>query len=1149
MSVTLAREGKTPGGGCGGGLPGLLLAIAGFLAGSGAGGAETFGIPFHRLSREQGLSQVTVTCLLQDRTGFLWVGTQDGLNRYDGYGFRVYKNDPTDPRSLPTNWIEVLAEDRDGNLWVGTQGGGLARWERATGTFVRVPLDPPDPSSPPSVRVRALAFDRRGDLWAGTFRSGAARIAAGGEVERFRHDPSDPASLSDDRVRAIYEDRAGNLWIGTLAGLDLYDRASPGRATGSFRHLRHDPGDPRSLSDDRVTAILLDHRGALWVGTEQGLNRRDPGGGFVRFLHRPEDPASLSHDHVGALLEDRSRRLWVGTDGGLNLLPGPGAGFVRYRHDPGDPRSLSSDRVLALHEDRGGVLWVGTQSAGLNRWNPNTWSFAHYRADPANAGGLSSNSVFAFSEDAAGRLWIGTFGGGLNVLDRSSGDFRHFRHDPADPASLPGDRVAVLHHGRDGTLWVGTAASGLGRLDALPDPPAGGTFRTYRHDPEDPGSLSDYTVSALYEDRGGVLWVGTFRGGLNRLDRDSETFTHFRHHPDRPESLSDDSVTALAEDAEGRLWVGTFGGGLNRMRRPLVGRGVEAQRPGASFRRLRHQEGHPQGLSNDTIYALHVDREGALWAGTQVGLNRLQISPPAPQGGSGHPARQLSPPAPEGALEELGEEAVFRHYFERDGLASDVVYGILPDDGGGLWLSTNSGLSRLDPATGAIESYRASHGLQGDEFNWGAHYRSESGELFFGGHGGFNAFYPDRIASNAALPPVVMTSFTKLGQPLHFGRPVEDVGEIELGHRDDLFSVEFAALDFTAPEENRYRYRLEGLNDAWIDLGSRRRVTFTDLAPGRYVLRVQGANNDGVWNQEGAAVRIAVQPPWWQTWWFRGLGFLAVAGALLALHRRTMGRAERRQRQLAEAERAAEREELIARLEAKNTELERFTYTVSHDLKAPLVTIKGFLGFLKRDAAAVAAGRGTVERMENDIERINAAAAKMHVLLEDLLQLSRIGRQVQELEEVPFAEVAREAVEIVGGQIDERRVEVHLAPDLPVVRGDRARLVEVVQNLLQNAVKYMGDQAAPRVEIGAASNGKVPALFVRDNGIGIEPRYHDKVFDLFHRLSADSEGTGVGLALVKRIVELHGGRVWVESEGEGRGSTFWFTLGEGENRL
>ena len=1121
-----------------GGPPGrgpLTLYLAVSLGAAMAGfGAQAPNIPFDRLSLEQGLSQGTVNCILQDREGFLWLGTQSGLNRYDGYRFHVFKNDPTDPSSLPSSWIESLAEGPSGDLWIGTRHGGLARWRPSGQGFERFQHDSENPASLPGNQVRVLHFDRSGQLWIGTSQSGLARYdEKHGVFERFRHDPDDGSSLADDRVRSIYDDRSGNLWVGTLSGLDRWDRSAR-----SFLHLRHDPEDPGSLSDDRVAAILEDRRGALWVGTEKGLNRLEPDspeGGFVRFLHDASDPASLSHDLVWSLFEDHQGWLWVGTDGGLSLLRE--RGFARYLHDAGDLRSLSNDRVMAIHQDRGGVLWIGTQGGGINKWNPATLAFAHYHADP-EVPSLSHNAVFAISEDAERQLWIGTVGGGLNKLDRTTDGFTHYRHDPADPSSLASDQVTALAQGDGGTMWVGTAAQGLDLLD-LPT----GRFSHYRHDPTRPGTLSNDSVSALFKDSAGVLWVATFRGGLNRMVGAAEHFSGtvlgrapdsdavfdvFRHDPHDPQSLSEDSLTALAQDAEGKLWVGTFGSGLNRFEGEGAGprkaalTSLESRRPvRAVFRNVRHDPERASSLSNNTVYAIYRDDAGIFWIGTNVGLNRL---------------------------EGLGANASFRHYFERDGLASDVIYGIRSDSSGGLWLATTNGLSRLDPRTGTVTNYSASHGLQSDEFNFGAHYRSPSGELFFGGLGGFNAFHPDKIASNASVPPVVLTAFTKLNEPVAFGSSLSQVEEVTLSHRDDLLTFEFAALDYTAPEKNQYRYQLEGLSDTWIDLGPRRRMTFTDLAPGRYVLRVQGSNNDGVWNRKGAAIRMTIAPPFWATPWFRLAGFLAVAGALLAAHRSRMASARRHQQKLAAVERAREREHLIAQLESKNEELERFTYTVSHDLKAPLVTIKGFLGFLRQDAAA-----GQSERLEHDINLINDAAEKMSVLLEDLLQLSRVGRQVNLPEAVPLDELVSEAVDRVAGQIGERRAEVKVLPDPPVLVGDRARLVELFQNLIENAVKYMGDQAAPRIEIGSRPGGPASTArdvcFVRDNGIGIEPRYHGKIFEIFQRLDAGTEGAGVGLALVKRIVEIHGGSIWVESQGAGHGSTFCFTLGEAPSTL
>ena len=1121
---------------------GRLLACA-FVAGAvgfeGELSAQSRGIRFDRLAQEQGLSQATVTCILQDRVGFLWFGTQDGLNRFDGYGFEVFKTDAADPTTLPADLILALHEDASGNLWIGTDGGGLARWQ-GQGAFDRYQHDPEDAGSLAGNRVRALHFDRQGGLWVGTAESGLDRLdLQSGRFEHFRHDPTDPASLSDDRVRTIYQSRDGALWIGTLGGLNRYDPSA-----GAFVRYRHDPSDPASLSDDGVLSILEDQAGALWVGTENGLNRLNRGSGaasayqdgsaFVRLQHDPSDPASLGQNRVRALLEDAERRLWVGTDAGLSLRESPGSGFANYRNDPGDPASLGAERVMSIFQDRGNVLWVGTQGGGVSKWNPATWAFSHYRADPSGGGpdgggrsgsGLTSNTVYAFSEDPQGRLWIGTFGGGINVLEREAGRparFTHYRHDPGDPTSLPDDRIASLLHDRSGTLWVGTLTRGLSRLDA-----SSGAFTHFRHDPERPESLAHDVLSPLFEDRQGTLWIGTFGGGLDRFDPATETFIHHRHDPQDPASLSNDRVMSLVEDAGGFLWVGTDGGGLNRLDR-ASGRIV----------RFQSEPQDPASLTNDTVLTLHIDASGSLWAGTLVGLHRLE------------------------RLDMAAEQASFRHYYERDGLPNDTVYGIESDQRGRLWLSTNGGLGRFDPATDEFESFNRSHGLQSDEFNFNAHFRSRSGELFFGGVGGFNAFFPERIEANPHVPPVVLTSFTRLNRPVRFDRPLSEVEEIPLDYRDYFFAFEVAALDFAAPEQNRYRYKLEGLDTDWVDLGPRRRMTFTNLDAGNYVLRVQGSNNDGVWNQQGARVAIRVAPPPWKTWWAYTLYALALAAVIAwsVLHHHLKVERERsiarRERRIARRERAQseerrrlleEHETLIEELEAKNTELERFNYTVSHDLKSPLVTIKGFLGLLEKDAAS-----GEADRLKRDVRRIAAAADRMGRLLDELLELSRVGRMVRPPEEVALYQLVRDALELVRGHAGTRPVDVLIDPALPVVFGDRLRLQQLYQNLIANAFKYMGEQKAPTVEIGmrrglpADPEGVDPddeVLFVTDNGIGIEARYHEKVFGLFERLDAtETDGTGIGLALAKRIVELHGGLIWVESEGRGCGSTFCFTL-------
>ncbi len=1094
---------------------------------------------FERLSIEEGLSQSVVNCILQDSSGFLWFGTQSGLNRYDGYGFTVYRHDPEDPASLASDWILALLEDPGGDLWIGTEGGGLARWQRDSDSFLTYRHLPADPASVPGDWVVALARDPTGILWIGTRDSGLGAFdPRAGTFRRYRHDPAVPGSLASDHVLALLVDRAGDLWIGSTGGLDRFEPGS-----GTFVPHRHDPADPRSLSDDRVRVLLEDGRGALWAGTHRGLNRAlEPrSGAFERFLHDPAAGGSLSHDWVRSLLEDADGRLWVGTDGGLDLwqegsgvsesgLTKPGT-FAGYRPD-GGPHSLGSEQIVYLHQDKSGILWIAAAGAGLNKWNPSSWSFPHLRSDDPAA----SNNVLAISEDPGGGLWIGTFGGGLERLDRASGDRVRYAHDPRDARSLSDDRVTALLHDRHGSLWVGTVAGGLDRLDA-----ASGSFEHHRHDPGRPESLAADAVTALHEDSGGRLWIGTLGGGLN-LYTGAGSFQSFRHDPGDPTSLDSDRVFALAEDEAGRLWLATDGGGLNRFN-PLT----------EAFLVLQHDPADAGSLSSNDLLAVHVDPQGQLWIGTKGrGLDRLE------------------------SLDEATGRAVFQHYRRADGLPDENIWGIRSGASGALWLATNQGLSRFEPESGTFKNYDVSHGLQANEFNLGAHFSSPSGELFFGGVSGLNAFFPERIEGARHTPPVVLTSFTKVHQPARFERPLFDVSEIGLSHRDYAFSLEFAVLDFAAPGKNRYRYRLEGFEDNWIDNGHRRWVSFTNLDPGRYLLRVQGAGSAGVWNEQGPQIRIAIAPPPWKTWWayaLYALALAAAAGGMFAVY--SQHQEAVRQRAVAghERERVAERERLIeeqeglvsererlilerellaekheeilaelarsnAKLGRKNAELERFNYTVTHDLKSPLVTIKGFLGMLQRDL-----GRDDRERVEHDIRRVNSAADKMQTLLEELLELSRVSDPRRlELRQVRLNDIVAEAFELIAGMTLQRGLEVEVDPELGVVMGDPVRLLQVFQNLLANAIRYMGDEPSPRVEVGERSGG---IFFVRDNGAGIDPRFHHKIFELFERLEAGGEGSGVGLAVVKRIVELHGGRVWVESEGEGQGSTFCFTLGDG----
>ncbi len=858
--------------------PRVAAALVCALLAAGGLRAQERNIRFDRYTIKEGLAQSAVNCILQDRHGFMWFGTQDGLNRFDGYEFRRFAHDPDDSTTLSQPWVWACLEDAKGAIWVGTAGGGLNRLDHATESFTHFRNDRSNPFSLSNDTVRALLEDRRGRLWVGTEGGLNLLDPETGTFKRFTHNPSNPASLSHDEVRTIREDSSGVLWIGTYGGgLNRFDEE-----TETFTHFRHDTADPGSLSEDRVRFIYEDRDGNFWIGTyEAGLNLFDrETGTFEHFVHVAADPSSLSDNRVRWILQDMDGVLWIGTDGGLNEWQGERRSFNRFLHNPTDPASLVDDRVMCIFQDRGGVLWVGTHG-GLNKWNPTTGSFAGFQHDPLAKSTLSSNTINAFAEDPSGALWVGTYEG-LNRLDRQTGDIVQYRKNLGGPHGLTDERVMTLMLDNLGLLWIGTYEGGLFRLDT-----ATGRFTSYRAVPSDPRSLNSNRVTSIYQDREGVVWLGTYGGGLNRYDYETDSFLHYRHDPSNPTSISADQVLALEEDSQGVLWVGTDGGGLNGF-----------DRKAGTFIQFRADPDDSRALTSDVVWALHEDRQGTLWLGTRGG-GLLGWSPE----------------------DRASHRGVFKRYTKKDGLANDNVYGIEEDDLGNLWVSTNEGLSKFDPRTESFRTYDDTHGLLNKEFNFGAHLRSSTGEIMFGGNNGFNIFHPERLHNNYFKPPVVLTSVLKFNRKVDFDRPPAELEEIELSYKDSVFSFEFAALDYTAPGKNRYAYKLEGFDDHWIEEGTLRRATYTNLDPGEYLFRVKGSNNDGLWNEEGLEVRVRVVPPPWRTWWAYTLYLLAAAAVVLAYTRAQARKLEEK----AEYSRKLERE-VQARtheLAQRNEDLER----------------------------------------------------------------------------------------------------------------------------------------------------------------------------------------------------------------------------------
>ncbi|MDZ7273528.1 MAG: histidine kinase [candidate division KSB1 bacterium] len=779
-------------------------------------------LKFVCFSIKDGLSHSKVNSIFQDRRGFLWVGTNDGLNKFDGYEFTVYRWQPNKTQGLSAQLVRMVMEDSRGRLWIGTEGGGLNLLDRDSNTFRHFT---PDSSSPIRISgqdVNAILEDRQGNLWLGTSNGLDLFDFVQGRVSNFV-----PAALThlpprEKVVNVIYEDRRGNLWVGSQNhGLWLFDRERR-----QFTCFANDPNNPASLGDNDVRSIHEDAQGNLWIGTTfGGLNLLDRERlTFRRFF--PQKDHSESNT-IRALLTADENHLWVGNRSGLHKFDLVTQRFIHYQHDPNDPYSLSHNSVQCLLQDAKGDFWVGTRD-GLNFINTNIAGFVHYQARANDRRFLNNKVVYAILEDRAGDLWFGTEEGGLNHLDRKSGLFTYYRHDPRNPHSLSVNNIKAIIEDKDGNLWVGTFHGGLNYFDRRTK-----RFIHFQHRPGDFTSLADNDVMAMLLDQHGDLWVGTFENGLDIRDHKTGRFRHFFHEFGIPGYRM---ISALMQDRQGNIWIGSNRGRLGCWN--------------GATRTFKQYQLPIQNIITIEIRPIFEEDSGNFWIGTTGGglyyFNRRDES--------------------------------FQAYTMQDGLPSNVIYGILQDRERHLWLSTTNGLVKFNPQTGVFKTYYHASGLQSDQFCYDAYLQTRSGEMFFGGINGVTAFFPEKIRENTYVPPVVITRLNIFNKPVEAGGPdgilqqsITTTQAITLSHRHSVFSFEFAALNYAISAQNQYAYKMEGFDADWNMVGNRRFATYTNLNPGTYTFRVKAANNDGVWNEQGAALRVTITPPFWQTWWFKAM--------------------------------------------------------------------------------------------------------------------------------------------------------------------------------------------------------------------------------------------------------------------------------------
>lgn len=824
----------------------VLLASA--APAMGDSGFDAHPMRFEHLTLEDGLSQSNVLSILQDSRGQMWFGTENGLNAFNGYEFRTYYRERGNANSLSSDFVFDVVEDSKGDLWLATNGGGLAHRDTRSGNFTSYRHDAEDASTISSNVVRRVLMDSDGAVWAGTRHGGLNRFdVTTGKFSHYRF----TSDAGPDDIYSLLQDSSGTIWAGGDHGLSRIDPTS-----GETRTF--------AVSPHSVRAIFEDSDGQLWAGTYGGgLHRFDADTeSFTSFVNDPDNYKSISGNEVTTIFEDRDGRFWVGTTAGLNLFDRSSDEFVRYVRDDADISSLADNSITVIYEDRGGVLWVGTKTHGISKWNSRTWAYGFEPGTEITTKPDTKPVVTSFAEDVQGQLWVGTFGEGVNAIDRVTGEVSHYRHDPADSSSISDNRVMSMMRDSGGNLWIGTMTRGIDLLNLET-----GAIERFSFNADDPTSLGANGIMTMYEDSTGQVWVGTFGGGISLFDEASRSFKRIAQDPEAVGSLSSNRVTSFVEDTSGRMWIGTDAGGLNLL-------DVES----GEFTHFRHDANDPKTLADDTVYSLKVDESGTVWVGTRGGgLNRVVGDATRP------------------------DLIHFESLSVADGLANDVVYGIQIDAAGRLWMSTNYGISRYNPETGEFSNLHRNDGLQSEEFNFGAHYRSDSGELFFGGNNGYNAFSPKDLQLSAAVPAVMLTAFHNMSDPTKSGLPEDESEGIDLGYRDDNVAFEFAAMDFAAPSMNQFAYKLEGFDEDWIMLGSERRVSYTDLDAGNYLLRVKAANSAGVWNDTGFAMPVRVAAPPWATWWayLAYLGMAAQAALFFWFaHKRKVQREEEYSRRL-----------------------------------------------------------------------------------------------------------------------------------------------------------------------------------------------------------------------------------------------------------
>ena len=817
---------------------------------------------FQHITVKDGLSQSSVHHILQDKKGYLWFCTEDGLNRYDGYNIKIYKHNPNNLNSLTSNYVFTAYEDNSGFIWFGTDGG-LTRFNPINEQFTQFAFNPTDSTGLSGNYVLSIyqSHQKSNVLWVGT-NVGLNKLILDNQgfptsIIHYKYNSKETNCISNNTVSAITGDSSGKLWIATVDGLNRFNPT-----TEKFKWYKNDPQNPNSLCNNLILDLYLDGSGVLWIGTNNGLDKLLPenmNGDFPAFIHYKNDPKnlnSLSDNQITSIYETKSGILWVGTFNGLNELVTQNADpqkqiFIHFTKQINNPSSLLDRWVHSIYEDNSGILWLGTHS-GISILNPKKNKFLLYQHFNNDNNSINSNFISGILVDSEGLLWVGTYDEGINVFDKKREKITYYKNIPGDLNSLSSNKIRSIVEDDLGRVWIGTISGGVDRFDRKSK-----KFVRFIHYSSDHNSISDNNILFLYKDKKGVIWIAT-SNGLNKFDNLNNRFMRYENDIRNANSLCNNIVRAICEDNFGYLWIGTDNG-LDKFDR---GKG--------QFFHYRNNPRNSNSLINNRIISLFADSENNLWIGTGSGLNKLELN-----------------------------KGLFTRYRLEDGLPNEIIYGILEDSQNNLWLSTNDGLFKFNPQSGLFFNYDTDDGIQSNEFNATSFYKSKTGEMFFGGVNGFNAFFPYKIKASTYVPPVLITSFLKFNKEVPLNKTISETDTLKLSYKDYVFSFEFVSLDFQAPQKNKYAYKMEGIDKEWIYTTAKKRfASYTTLPSGDYVFRVKGSNSDGIWNKSETSIIIFISPPFWQTWWFRYLSIAILLTLLIFIYKYRVNKIEEKKRLL-----------------------------------------------------------------------------------------------------------------------------------------------------------------------------------------------------------------------------------------------------------